>query len=78
LLTQEPNAPVATPLQLTDSKFGTVKKVYIRTTQDKALSPDVQEHMLQRTPVDQTFVLDASHSPFFSKPKELADILLNL
>lgn len=78
LLTREPNAPVLTPLQLSDDRFGKVRKVYIHTTQDKAVSPALQEMMVKRTPVDSTFMLDAGHSPFFSKPKELADVLLGM
>jgi pimeloyl-ACP methyl ester carboxylesterase len=78
LLTREPNAPVATPLQLSDDRFGKVKKVYIHTTQDKAISPTVQETMVERTRMDKTFTLDAGHSPFFSKPEELAGILIGL
>lgn len=78
LLTKEPNAPVGTPLQLSGDRYGKVKKVYIHTTLDNTLTYEMQKKMVTRTPVDQTFELKASHSPFLSQPKELADILLKL
>ena len=77
LLTKEPNLPVATPLQLSNENYGRVKKAYIHTTQDKAISFPHQQMMVQRIPVDSIYTLNGSHSPFLSQPKELADILLN-
>lgn len=78
LLTKEPNAPVGTPLLLSDEKFGKVKKIYIHTTLDNTITLDLQKKMVERIPVDKTFELNAGHSPFLSQPKQLADILLNL
>jgi pimeloyl-ACP methyl ester carboxylesterase len=78
LLTKEPNAPVGTPLQLSDERYGKVKKVYIHTTLDNTITYGLQKRMVERMPVDQTYELEASHSPFLSKPKELAGILLKL
>lgn len=78
LLEKEPIAPVATPLQLSPNRYGNVKKVYIHTTEDKAVTFGLQQKMVQRTPVDKTYSLRSGHSPFLSKPGELADILLHL
>lgn len=78
LLTKEPNALVGTPLTLSDENFGRVKKVYIHTSIDQALSYDVQKGMVARTPVDKTFKLNSGHSPFLSQPLQLAEILLSL
>lgn len=78
LLTKEPNAPVGTPLQLSDERYGKVKKAYIHTTLDNTITYGLQKRMLERIPVDQTFELKASHSPFLSQPKALAEILLTL
>ena len=78
LLTKEPNAPVGTPLALSDNKYGKVKKVYIHTTLDRTITYELQKKMVQRIPVDKTFELEAGHSPFLSQPKQLADILLSL
>lgn len=78
LLTREPNAPVGTPLQLSAARYGKVKKTYIHTTSDNTLSFALQKDMVKREPVDQTFELNAGHSPFLSQPKTLADLLLKL
>lgn len=78
LLSKEPNAPVGTPLQLSAERFGKVKKNYIFTTEDRAVTYDLQKKMVERIPVDRTFEMTTSHSPFLSRPKELADILLSL
>lgn len=39
LLTPEPNAPVATPLELSAEHFGGVPRIYIETLQDRGVSP---------------------------------------
>jgi pimeloyl-ACP methyl ester carboxylesterase len=78
LLSHEPVESGITPLQLTDQNFGTVPKVYIECTQDRAVTPFIQKKMYTETACDKIYSMDASHSPFFSKPGELADILCSL
>ena len=78
LLSKEPNAPVGTPLQLSPERFGKVPKTYIFTTEDKAITYALQQKMVKRTPVNATYTLKTSHSPFLSRPVELADILRRL
>lgn len=78
LISREPNAPVATPLQLSDEKFGKVKKVYIHTMDDRAVTYPHQKKMVERTPVNTVYYLQGSHSPFLSRPGELASILLGI
>lgn len=69
-------APMATPVTLTPERFGTVKKTYVHTTQDHAVSYFLQKRMVEKTPVDAVYTLDSSHSPFFSHPAELAGFLV--
>jgi len=78
LLSKEPNMPVGTPLSISNERYGKVKKVYIFTSVDRTVTPRLQKFMVNRMPVDQTFELNAAHSPFLSQPHELADILLGL
>lgn len=78
LLTKEPNAPVGTPLQLSEANYGKVKKVYIHTTMDNTITYGLQKQMVEKIPVNQVFEMKAGHSPFLSKPRELADLLLKL
>ncbi len=74
----ENNTLVGTPLQLSDERHGKVGKVYIHTTLDNTITYGLQKKMVERIPVDKTFELTASHSPFLSQPQKLADILLQL
>jgi pimeloyl-ACP methyl ester carboxylesterase len=78
LLSHEPIESGMVPLQLSDENYGRVPKVYIECTQDRAVTPFIQKKMYTETPVDKVYKMDTSHSPFFSKPQELCDILCNL
>jgi pimeloyl-ACP methyl ester carboxylesterase len=77
LLTTEPLSTAITPMQLTDANFGSVPKVYIECTEDRAVTPYMQQKMYTELPCDKVYKMQASHSPFFSQPKELVDILLD-
>lgn len=76
LLSHEPVESGITPLQLTDENFGSVPRVYIECTEDRAVTPFIQRKMYTEMPCEKVYTLATSHSPFFSKPKELVDILL--
>ena len=58
----------ATPVTLA-ANFGSVKKVYIHTAQDNAVSYSLQQIMVDKTKVDKVYSLATSHSPFFSNPE---------
>jgi len=74
----EPLGPLGTPVTVTAEKFGTVRKVYIETLQDNAVSNQLQKLMLAITPVDKVLTLDTGHSPFLSDPAGLVAHLTNL
>ncbi|HSZ73641.1 MAG TPA: alpha/beta fold hydrolase [Rhizomicrobium sp.] len=76
LLEAEPNWAGFEPLRITDARFGRVPKAYIECLQDRAVTLPLQRRMLRDTPCDRVFSMDASHSPFFSQPERLADLLL--
>jgi pimeloyl-ACP methyl ester carboxylesterase len=67
-----------TPLVLTEKNFGSVRRFYIECTQDRAVTPFIQQKMYQETPCEKVYRMDTSHSPFFSKPQELCDIFLDI
>lgn len=75
LLSHEPFATGITPLQLTGENFGRVPRYYIECTEDRAVTPFIQRKMYTETPCKKVYSLPTSHSPFFSKPGELVDIL---
>jgi pimeloyl-ACP methyl ester carboxylesterase len=78
LLTPEPNGPVASPLALTGERFGTVRKTYVETRQDRGVTPGLQRRMHGAVPCDRVLALDTSHSPFLSRPDDLAELLVDL
>jgi pimeloyl-ACP methyl ester carboxylesterase len=78
LLTPEPNAPVGTPLNLSEKNFGRVPRVYIETLQDKGVSPTLQKKMYTATPCQTVISMETSHSPFLSAPKKLVGHLTSL
>jgi len=65
----------ATPLTLTAERFGSVPRVYIEAAQDHRVNPEMQKMMYTAQPCRKVFSLATSHSPFFSAPETLVDIL---
>ena len=78
LLSEESVETGITPLELTEENYGRVPRVYIECTEDKAVTPFIQRKMYTETPCEKVYSLPTSHSPFFSRPKELVDIFCSL
>jgi len=78
LLSHEPVESGINPLSLTDENYGRVPKVYIECTEDKAVTPYIQRKMYTEMPCEKVYSLATSHSPFFSKPKELSEIFCEI
>jgi pimeloyl-ACP methyl ester carboxylesterase len=74
-LKPEPLAPLATPVHLTEN-FGSIKKVYIHTVNDHAISYPAQQYMVKNSKVAKVYTLQSSHTPFISMPDKLAAILI--
>jgi pimeloyl-ACP methyl ester carboxylesterase len=74
----EPEAlgAVGAPVQITDARAGSVPRIYIECTRDRAIGIEKQRVMHALRPCEQVFTLDTDHSPFLSTPRELADCLL--
>ncbi|WP_119069529.1 alpha/beta hydrolase [Rubrobacter indicoceani] len=71
-LTPQPLAPLATPVSLTGA-FANVPRAYIESTDDNAVSLDVQRGMQAEFPCDPVISLDTSHCSYFIKdPEKLA------
>ena len=70
-LSREPLGVHATRLRLTAERFGRVKRAYLRTTMDNAVTTSMQERMLADLPCDPVFTLDSDHSSFFANPHQL-------
>ncbi|KAJ8567139.1 hypothetical protein K7X08_019347 [Anisodus acutangulus] len=74
-----PFSPVLEKLRLSDSKYGSVRRVYIETAEDNAMPIALQQNMISNNPPERVFHLKgADHSPFFSKPQALHRILVEI
>ncbi|NOC84478.1 alpha/beta fold hydrolase [Ruegeria sp. HKCCD6428] len=69
--------PQETPLPV-GPRFAKVPKAYIRTTDDHTIPTEYQADMSACVPENLRRTIDSSHSPFFSHPQELAELLSEL
>ena len=74
-LCPQPAAPIALAPELTADQFGRIPRFYIECLQDRALLPEQQKHMVEKSPCVDVYSLDTDHSPFFSAPDRLCEIL---
>jgi len=75
LLRPEPIVPALTPVTLTASNYGRLPRYYVKTGNDRAITPAAQERMIQSQPCKRVYSIDSDHSPFFSRPHQLNAIL---
>ena len=78
LLQAQASAPFGTPLRITPERSGSIPRYYIECLQDRAIAPRIQKMMYTQSPCEEVFTLDASHSPFFSQPGEVARCLSSI
>ncbi|MCF8278619.1 MAG: alpha/beta fold hydrolase [Flavobacteriales bacterium] len=76
LITAEPNFPGFETMRLTEKNYGRIPKTYIECLQDRAVTLELQRKMQRDSPCDAVYQLDSSHSPFFSMPQVLVDLLV--
>ncbi|XP_031492472.1 putative methylesterase 11, chloroplastic isoform X1 [Nymphaea colorata] len=74
-----PFAPILEKLCLTTEKYGSVRRFFIETPEDNAISLPLQQNMTKSNPPEQVFRLKGSdHSPFFSRPQALHKYLVEI
>ncbi|XP_041014852.1 putative methylesterase 11, chloroplastic [Juglans microcarpa x Juglans regia] len=74
-----PFPPVMEKLVLSDKNYGSVRRFYLVTQEDSAVSVSLQENMIKTNPPEQVFWLKGSdHAPFFSRPQSLHKILVEI
>ena len=73
----EPSAPLMYELEITDDNFGKVPKYYIECTEDQAIPIKIQRAMYINN-VEKSFSINSSHTPNFSQPEKVAEILLSI
>lgn len=76
---EEPSKPLGEKVSLTKKGFGKVDKYYIHTTQDKAVSYELQKLMVKANgTIKKTFEIESSHLPFVVKPEQFLQILASI
>jgi pimeloyl-ACP methyl ester carboxylesterase len=73
-----PMQPLAAPVAYTEERFGRVPRIFIHCTRDAAISPGIQQEIHDTTAFERVVRLDASHSPFLSMPRMLAETLVSV
>lgn len=71
-LSLQPIAALATPVHLTEERYGTIPKVYILCTEAKDMD---KSSLVNNVLCQKIYKLASGHSPFFSMPEELVAIL---
>ncbi len=74
LVAQSPE-PIGKPVATTTARWGGIPRYYIECARDRAITLKLQRAMQAASPCRRMFSLDTDHSPFFSTPQELADVL---
>jgi len=74
-LMNQSTQPFMAPVQLSEEKFGSVPKYYIRANLDKVLSTSLQDEMLRNWKVARVSSLDSGHFPLISIPERLVDTI---
>jgi pimeloyl-ACP methyl ester carboxylesterase len=74
----EPMMSFTTPLQVTDERYGSVDRVYIECTRDRAIAPQLQRMMVAEMPCREVITMDTDHSPFYSAPDTLTAHLMTV
>lgn len=67
-----------TPVSITAENYGRIARYYICCSEDRALNLAFQHDMINTAPGTITYTLESSHSPFFSMPDRLAQVLTGI
>ncbi len=68
--------PFLANLALTEKKFGSIPKVFVKTTLDKILTPNLQDKMIKNWDVKKVYDIESGHFPALSVPKKLTEVML--
>lgn len=74
----EPVRPLATPLALSEARYGSVPRYYVECTQDRCFPLATQRAMQAVLPCAGVVTLESDHSPFLCAPAELAAALIDI
>jgi len=77
-LVAQSTEPFGAPVLTTAERWGRIPRYYIECARDRTITLHLQQEMQMQTPCRRTFSIDTDHSPFFSAPQHLADILAHI
>jgi pimeloyl-ACP methyl ester carboxylesterase len=69
-------AAMVAPVHLTEARAGSVPRVYVECTRDRAITIAQQRRMWAARRCEKVLAIEADHSPFLCAPQELAGHLL--
>ncbi|XP_050204925.1 salicylic acid-binding protein 2-like [Mercurialis annua] len=67
---------LATAKKFSDEKYGSVRRVYIVCTDDKAVSEEFQRWTIKSSGIEDVIEIDSDHMPMASKPHDLCQHLI--
>ncbi len=73
----EPPGPMTEPVTVATTPPG-IASTYVLLERDEALPPDYQREQAHTADVDEIVPFDAGHSAFASRPRELAELLIEI
>ena len=74
----EPLAPIAEKVEFDREELSDDKIAYVFTTADNAVGTKLQREMAARAGIQTTVEIATGHTPFLTRPKELAERLVSL
>jgi len=77
-LTPQAFAPLKTAVMTSAERWGKIPRYYIECTGDRAITLGMQRKMQANCPCREVFTIGTDHSPFFSAPEKLVEILTRI
>ena len=78
LIREDIVAPLATPMALSEERYGAIPRIYIETTLDRTVPISAQRAMIGHSPPAAVYSMKTDHSPQLSHADALADILYDI
>jgi pimeloyl-ACP methyl ester carboxylesterase len=75
---KEPAIPFGDKVIIDAATFAGFDKYYIKTLNDKAVGPQLQDRMITAAGIKKVYPLKSGHCPFLSMPDEMTKVLLTI
>jgi pimeloyl-ACP methyl ester carboxylesterase len=77
-MTAEPMRIGDDVLHYNEADFKAIPKFYIKTTEDRIISPQTQDNYIRRVNLKKVYQISSGHSPFLTKPHQLGAYLVEI